>query len=76
MQVNIQLRGPLNKYGLSGANFSFTINETITVQSLLDQLAVPISSVSFVSIDGHKAELTVILKGGEDLIVYPRVAGG
>ena len=76
MQVKVKLCGPLRKYQPAEEIFVCELQETVSVQSLLEKLAVPISSVSFVSIDGHKADFTLLLNGGELVVVYPRVSGG
>jgi len=77
MKVLIQLRGPLKKYGPGEEIFEHDINEEPgTLREIIDKLNIPSSSVSFVSIDGEKAGFDKQLRGGEKIVVYPRVAGG
>ena len=77
MFVKLQLKGPLKKYGHSAEPFDCEIAaEPCTVRDLLQKLNIPTSSTSFVLIDGNKAGLTATLKGGEMVVVNPRVAGG
>ncbi len=77
MKIEVELRGPLTKYGTGKGPFiHYPAKSPLTVRELLEELAVPVSSVSFVSITGHKVDLDTNLKGGEELVVYPRVAGG
>ena len=77
MFVKLQLKGPLKKYGQSVEPFDCEIAaEPCTVRDLLQKLSIPTSSTSFVLIDGNKADLTATLRGGEMVVVNPRVAGG
>jgi len=75
--VTLQLRGPLKKYGPEAKMFDHEIAaESCTVRELLEQLKVPTSSISFIMIDGKKADLDATVIGGEMVIVNPRVSGG
>ena len=77
MQVRLQLQGPLQKYGKTPGFFELeTAAETCTLKELLRQLGVSDKSVAFASVNGLKTELDCLLRGGETIVVYPRVAGG
>lgn len=75
--VKLQLRGPLKKYGQGNGIFEYEIAaDSCTTSDLLQKLNIPASSVSFIQVDGNKADLDAILEGGEEVVVNPRVAGG
>lgn len=77
MKVMIQLRGPLKKYGSGEEFFEYSINEkACRVREIIEELNIPASSISFVSVDQKKTSIDKQLKGGEKIVVYPRVAGG
>jgi hypothetical protein len=77
MKTAVQLQGPLAKYARGPAFFEWeTTAETCMIKELLLQLGIPASSVAFVSVDGSKQNSEYLLKGGERVVVYPRVAGG
>ncbi len=77
MKVTLKLRGPLSKFGPDTGTFEYDITtSSCTIKELLEMLSVPISSVLFVTVDGDKTSLDTELQGGENIVVYPRVAGG
>ncbi len=77
MKVQVRLRGPLQKYGKSAEFFEWeTTAENCTVDHMISELGVPASAISFVSVNGSKQSLSCLLKGGEQVVVYPQVAGG
>lgn len=77
MEVLIQLRGPLKKYGPGDDSFTHSIEEgSCTLYDVLVHLKIPTSSVSFIQVDDKKTDLETVLKGGEVIILYPRVSGG
>ena len=77
MQVTLKLQGPLKKYGPDQDILIWeTAADKYTIKELLTELGVPAASVSFVSVDGIKVSLHSVLKGGEQVVVYPRVIGG
>jgi hypothetical protein len=77
MQVTLKLQGPLKKYGNGQESLVWeTAAESCAVEELLSGLGIPASSVSFISVDGVKVNFSRLLKGGEQVTVYPRVIGG
>jgi len=77
MEVLIQLRGPLKKYGPGEDFFTHSVEEgSCTLYDVLEHLKIPTSSVSFIQVDDKKTDLKTILKGGEVITLYPRVSGG
>lgn len=78
MTVKLQLKGPLKKYTGTGEE---TIEAQLdkvpsTISELLQQFNVPVSAVSFITVNKEKKRLDAALNGGEAIVVYPRVAGG
>jgi len=77
IKLQVRLQGPLKKYSPEQDNLTWeSASEECAVAELLNRLGVPASSVSFVSVDGVKVNLNHLLKGGEQVVVYPRVSGG
>jgi molybdopterin converting factor small subunit len=48
----------------------------LSLLDIADQLKMPASSVSFVTVNDLKTELQTKVTGGEVVVFYPRVAGG
>jgi len=77
MKVVLQLKGPLKKYGNDSDTLELEFDSTIlTVREIAEQLGIPTSSVSFIQVNGSKSSLDEPLKGGEFIVLNPRVAGG
>lgn len=77
MKLKLLLRGPLKKYGPGDDYFDYEIDaDSCTTGELLQNLGIAASSVSFIQVNGKKAEPEALLKGGETLIINPRVVGG
>ncbi len=77
MKVQVRLRGPLRKYGKSADFFDWeTTAETCTVEQLIAELGLPASAISFVSVNGSKESFGHLMKDGEQVVIYPQVAGG
>lgn len=55
---------------------NYAIEPGTTIRMLLQQLDVPESKAKLVFVDGVKAELTTVLKGGERIGIFPPVGGG
>lgn len=77
MKISLQLKGPLKKYGPGEENFSYQLaTDQCSLIEIADQLKMPASSVSFVTVNDLKTELQTKVTGGEKVVFYPRVAGG
>ena len=78
MGVRLQLKGPLKKYTGTGEETVEVKPEQLpcTAAKLLQELGVPASAISFITVNEEKKGLDTALNGGESIVVYPRVAGG
>ena len=77
MEITLQLKGPLKKYGPGEEIFTYQLQtRQLSLLDLADQLKLPASSVSFVTVNDLKTELQTKVTGGETIVFYPRVAGG
>lgn len=77
MKITLQLKGPLKKYGTGEENFPYQLaTDQCSLIEIADQLKMPASSVSFVTVNDLKTELQTKVTGGEKVVFYPRVAGG
>jgi molybdopterin converting factor small subunit len=77
VEIILQLKGPLKKYGPGEKNFTYQLpSRQLSLLDIADQLKMPASSVSFVTVNDLKTELQTKVTGGEVVVFYPRVAGG
>ena len=77
MQTHIQIKlfANLQKFMPASAD-NYAIDAGTTIRSLLQQLEIPEDKAKLIFIDGLKAELTTVLKGGERIGIFPPVGGG
>lgn len=77
MQTHVQIRlfATLQKFMPASAE-NYAIEKGISISTLLQQLDIPENKAKLVFIDGLKAELTTVLKGGERIGIFPPVGGG
>ena len=73
--VQIKLFATLQRFMPASAE-NYAIETGTTIRTLLQQLDVPEDKAKLVFIDGVKAELTTVLKGGERVGIFPPVGGG
>ena len=62
--IHIKLFATLQRFMPSSAD-NYAIDSGITIRSLLEQLDIPEEKAKLIFIDGVKADLSSILKGGE-----------
>ncbi len=77
-KVNIKLRlyGSLQRFGKTEGWFEQEITAFTSIGDLLVALNLPAGNVSFVTVNGRKQNLGYVLKGGEEVRVFPPVTGG
>ena len=77
MQTHIQIKlfATLQKFMPASAE-NYAIEQGISIRTLLQELDIPENEAKLIFIDGLKAELTTVLKGGERIGIFPPVGGG
>jgi len=77
MQAHIQVKlfANLQRFMPTSAE-NYAIEAGTSIRKLLQQLDIPEDMAKLIFIDGLKAELTTILKGGERIGIFPPVGGG
>ena len=73
--IQIKLFATLQEFMPVSAE-NYPIETGTTVGGLLQHLDIPPNKIKLVFIDGVRAELTSILKGGERVGIFPPVGGG
>ena len=79
MKINIKLFGTLGSHcpGYEhSAGLQITVNESITVQRLVDHLALPAGHVGIVTINGKLVKADCKIPDGADVKVFQPLAGG
>jgi molybdopterin converting factor small subunit len=79
MIVKVRLYATLSRYNPEGKGdqpFTVELQTGLTVNDLLDQLAVPRGEVKQVFIRHKARQLDYQLQDGEQVAVFPPVAGG
>ena len=74
-QIQLKLFASLQKFTPSSAD-NYPIDAGQTIQSLIDNLNIPLEHAKLIFIDGVKSELTAQLNGGERVGIFPPVGGG
>ena len=77
MQAHLQIKlfATLQKFMPASAE-NYAIETGTTIRTLLQQIDLPENKAKLIFIDGVKAELTTVLKGGERIGIFPPVGGG
>ena len=77
MQTHIQIKlfATLQRFMPASAE-NYPIEKGTSIRTLLQQLDIPEDKARLVFIDGLKADLTTVLKGGERIGIFPPVGGG
>ena len=73
--IQIKLFANLQRFMPASAE-NYAIETGTTIRMLLQQLNLPENKARLIFIDGIKAELTTVLKGGERIGIFPPVGGG
>ena len=73
--IQVILFATLQKFMPDSAE-NFPIEAGTTVHNLIQQLDLPEDKIKLIFINGVKAELTSVLKGGERVGIFPPVGGG
>ena len=73
--IQIKLFATLQSFMPDSAE-NYAIEPGTTIGTLIQQLDLPEDKVKLIFINGVKAELTTVLKGGDRIGIFPPVGGG
>ncbi len=73
--IQIKLFAALQRFMPVSAE-NYAIEAGTSIRTLLRQLHIPEDEAKLIFINGIKAELTTVLKGGERIGIFPPVGGG
>lgn len=80
MIINVKLFATLRKYGPTGIelgeSFSVTLEEEVTVATLLETLKIPKIEAKIIMINGINSEVGDNLNEGDTIAIFPPVGGG
>ena len=78
MKVRVKLFATLRKYGSDkvAQNDGLELAEGATIRQALAELGVPEPSVAFVFVNSRQRKLDESLADGDELGVFPAIAGG
>lgn len=73
--IQVRLFASLKKF-LPPNSDRFPISSGETIEHVLKRLAVPLDEARLIFVNGVKAEITSVLRGGERVGIFPPVGGG
>ena len=78
MKIHVKLFATLRKYlpGQSKQQLDLELSDGSTVSQVLQQLGVPESEVAFVFVNSKQHKLDQPLSPGDELGIFPPMAGG
>ena len=77
MMLDIRLYATLRQYGTDKMGAVVVdVPEPLTVEQLLNKLAIPAAEVKIAMVNGVSAELTQVLAAGDRVGLFPPVGGG
>jgi molybdopterin converting factor small subunit len=81
VKITVRLYGALRRYSSAAGGdkhrpFTVVAQPEATVEELLQQLGIDTGVVSAVAVNGEHAPLTVALHDGDEVYLFPPVAGG
>jgi molybdopterin converting factor small subunit len=79
MRVTIRLNASLRRYipeGSEGSPFSFEVDDGATVAQVMKRLGVPDRQAQMVTVEGEQADADTVLEEGQELSLFPPLAGG
>ena len=79
MQVRVKLFATLSRYalnGLSGVPFDMELSEGATLDDVVSQLKLPREEVKVFFVNGRARPKDWILQPGDEVGIFPLVAGG
>jgi sulfur-carrier protein len=79
MQIRVKLFATLGRYALSGVPgvpFEMELSEGVTLDDVVEQLKLPREEVKVFFVNGRARPMDWPLEPGDDVGVFPLVAGG
>ena len=79
IQVRVKLFATLGRYalnGVAGAPFEMEFSEGATLDNVVDRLSLPRDEVKVFFVNGRARPNDWILKPGDEVGIFPLVAGG
>lgn len=79
MRISVRLNASLRRFipaGAAGSPFDLDVAEGSSVAQVMEQLGVPPQQTHMVCIDGEQADRQDTLRAGQELSMYPPLAGG
>ncbi|MFX1507758.1 MAG: MoaD/ThiS family protein [Promethearchaeota archaeon] len=80
MMVKVKLFATLRDYGPKGVelgkSFSVTLEEGVTVATLLEMLKIPNKEAKIIMINGNNSEVEDKIIEGDTIAIFPPVGGG
>lgn len=79
MRISVRLNASLRRYipaDAEGSPFLLDVEEGATVTAIMDRLGVPAGQAHMVTIDGEQSDRGSELRNGQELSLFPPLAGG
>jgi molybdopterin converting factor small subunit len=79
MQVTIRLNASLRRYipsDAEGSPFLLELEDGATVARVMSHLGIPDRQAQMVTVDGDQADVDTVLAEGQELSLFPPLAGG
>ncbi len=79
MQVTVKLYATLKKYlpaGAAGDGFMIEVTDGATVGDVIERLGIPAKHAGMLVSDDEHLEMTSVLTDGQELNLFPPMAGG
>jgi molybdopterin converting factor small subunit len=76
LKVTVSLRGPLSRFLQGDRPEELQFPEGAAVADILARLSLPREKTSLITVNGTKASLEKRLNDGDQVVIFPPVAGG
>jgi len=79
MRVTVRLNASLRRYipsDADGSPFALDVDDGATVARVMSHLGVPDRQAQMVTVDGEQADVDTVLADGQELSLFPPLAGG
>lgn len=74
--VKIKFFGTLRDYTENKSEIIFSFKKKITIKQILSVLEIPLSLVSFATLNGTIANLNKAVEDNDELMIFPIIIGG